>query len=237
MAANGKTLEYLIKEGLVRVSAESTDYVVIRTFNNSRGTQSTASQTSEYAVKLSDLLGALEDSAEITAHITDTTDAHDASAVSYDPTTSGLIGTTVQEAIDEIVANPAGGTLREIVVLDSATILAGGTPNIWAPTYVDGFPLVHRAIIYYQFGTTVYSHLDGMMMSASIPLYGQNQTFGNIAIHNVPSDFVQVLTPADGVLTLAGGFSLNFGANAPTGGDGEIVIVFEYSLEPYDPTI
>lgn len=109
MAANGKTLEYLIKEGLVRVSAENTDYVIIKTFTNSRGTQSTAAQTSEYAVKLSDFLAALEESADIaavqaalTAHINDTTDAHDASAVSYVNTTSGLTAVDLQAAVDEI---------------------------------------------------------------------------------------------------------------------------------------
>lgn len=67
MAANGKTLEYLLKEGIVRTVAENSDWVVVRTFTNQRGTQSTAAQTSEYAIKLSDLLAGLEESADITA--------------------------------------------------------------------------------------------------------------------------------------------------------------------------
>ena len=42
--------------------------------------------------------------ADLTAHITNATDAHDASAVSYDNTTSGLPATDIQTAIDEVEA-------------------------------------------------------------------------------------------------------------------------------------
>ena len=42
----------------------------------------------------------------LSAHITDSTDAHDASAISYDNTSSGLSATNVQAAIDEV----AGGS-------------------------------------------------------------------------------------------------------------------------------
>ena len=138
MAANGKTLEYLIKEGLVRVSAENTDYVIIKTFTNPRGTQSTAAQTSEYAVKLSDFLAALEESADIaavqaalTAHINDTTDAHDASAVSYMNTTSGLTAVDLQAAVDEVdgALDTLKGRVDAIatnVYIDNAAALLGG---------------------------------------------------------------------------------------------------------------
>lgn len=138
MAANGKTLEYLIKEGLVRVSAEDTDYVIIKTFTNPRGTQSTAAQTSEYAVKLSDFLAALEESADIaavqaalTAHINDATDAHDASAVSYVNITSGLTAVNLQAAVDEVdgALDTLKGRVDAIVsnmYVDNVTALAGG---------------------------------------------------------------------------------------------------------------
>jgi hypothetical protein len=48
----------------------------------------------------------------VPAHTGDTTDAHDASAVSYDPTASGLTATDVQDAIDEldtVIGGLAGG--------------------------------------------------------------------------------------------------------------------------------
>jgi|DEB0MinimDraft_6_1074348.scaffolds.fasta_scaffold00390_7 hypothetical protein len=40
--------------------------------------------------------------ADLTAHLNDTVDAHDASAISYDNATSGLAATEVQAAIDEV---------------------------------------------------------------------------------------------------------------------------------------
>jgi len=44
------------------------------------------------------------------AHIADTTDAHDASAISYSNTTSGLTADDVQEAIDELASGTVGKT-------------------------------------------------------------------------------------------------------------------------------
>lgn len=44
------------------------------------------------------------------AHIADTTDAHDASAISYVNTTSGLTADDVQEAIDELASGTVGKT-------------------------------------------------------------------------------------------------------------------------------
>jgi ligand-binding SRPBCC domain-containing protein len=45
----------------------------------------------------------------VSDHIEDADDAHDASAISYDPTSSGLTATDVQAAIDELAAAPGGG--------------------------------------------------------------------------------------------------------------------------------
>lgn len=47
--------------------------------------------------------------AALTGHTGDATDAHDASAVSYDPTASGMVATDVQDAIDELDAAIGGG--------------------------------------------------------------------------------------------------------------------------------
>lgn len=47
--------------------------------------------------------------AALAGHTGDATDAHDASAVSYDPTGSGMAATDVQEAIDELDAAIGGG--------------------------------------------------------------------------------------------------------------------------------
>lgn len=48
--------------------------------------------------------------AELDAHISDATDAHDASAVGYDHATSGLSATDVQAAIDEVAAESGAST-------------------------------------------------------------------------------------------------------------------------------
>ena len=42
--------------------------------------------------------------ADLAAHIADPTDAHAASAISYDNAASGLLGATVQAALDNLVA-------------------------------------------------------------------------------------------------------------------------------------
>lgn len=43
-----------------------------------------------------------------TGHPADPSDAHDASAISYDNTASGLTATDVQDAIDEVAASGGG---------------------------------------------------------------------------------------------------------------------------------
>jgi hypothetical protein len=52
---------------------------------------------------------AYEATGAVAAHTGDAADAHDASAVSYDNTTSGLTATNVQDAIDEVEAAVGGG--------------------------------------------------------------------------------------------------------------------------------
>jgi hypothetical protein len=47
--------------------------------------------------------------ADLATHLADASDAHDASAVSYDNTASGLAATEAQAAIDEVAASLGGG--------------------------------------------------------------------------------------------------------------------------------
>lgn len=111
MAANGKTLEYLLKEGIVRTIAENSDWVVVRTFTNPRGTQATAAQTSEYAIKLSDLLAGLEESADITA-------------LENIVTTQGLNITTLQGEVTTLEGRV--DAIATNIYIDNATALLGG---------------------------------------------------------------------------------------------------------------
>lgn len=53
------------------------------------------------------------------AHLVDTTDAHDASAISYDNATSGLVADDVQEALDELASGTIGKT--SITLTDNTT--------------------------------------------------------------------------------------------------------------------
>jgi hypothetical protein len=63
------------------------------------------------------------------AHIADPTDAHDASAVSYDNGASGLTADDVQEAIDELAAAGPGGGLPWFVVTDPVYGAVGDGTN------------------------------------------------------------------------------------------------------------
>ena len=68
--------------------------------------------------------------ADLAAHLADASDAHDASAVSYDNTTSGLAATDVQAAVDEVAASGGGsGTAQAAKVTQSSaqTISAATT--------------------------------------------------------------------------------------------------------------
>jgi hypothetical protein len=56
------------------------------------------------------------------AHVSDSSDAHDASAISYDPSTSGLSATDAQAAIDELAA--AGGGGGGVTVKDEGSALS-----------------------------------------------------------------------------------------------------------------
>lgn len=66
--------------------------------------------------------------AELDAHTGDTTDAHDASAISYDNSGSGLSATQVQDAIDELEGMVGGGaSVATDSIWDAAGDLAVGT--------------------------------------------------------------------------------------------------------------
>lgn len=78
----------------------------------------------------------------LTAHLNDTSDAHDASAISYAGGT-GISATDVEAAIDELATekmNLAGGTLTggltmsgaSIIEAEGAAVAAAATTNIWA---------------------------------------------------------------------------------------------------------
>lgn len=75
-------------------------------------------------------------------HITDTSDAHDASAISFDPTGTGLVATEVQAAIAEVQANVT--TLSGSIVEDAQDAVGSiltDTANIDF-TYNDGIPTI-----------------------------------------------------------------------------------------------
>jgi len=103
MSADSKKLEYLIKEGLVRISPDDSDYIVIKSFTNPRAHLSTKAQTSEYVVKISDFMIAMG-SLNLTAHINDLIAAHIASAIANSPT-GNLLATDVQAALAELDAD------------------------------------------------------------------------------------------------------------------------------------
>lgn len=64
---------------------------------------------------------------ELNAHINDAIDAHDATAISYDNSISGLLGDNVQDAIDEVSANRHidGGFANSVYL--SYQLIDGGT--------------------------------------------------------------------------------------------------------------
>jgi hypothetical protein len=103
---------------VVKIEARSGDSFTIAT--GGRGHDGTTAQTwltgdhfylgNVRAIYL-DIIMLIED------HIADATDAHDAAAVSYDNTTSGLTATDVQAAIDELEAR----------VQSIETVIDGGT--------------------------------------------------------------------------------------------------------------
>lgn len=64
--------------------------------------------------------------AELDAHLTDTTDAHDASAISFSPTGT-IAATDVQAAIAEVAAEAAGGYTDEQARDAIAAMIAAGT--------------------------------------------------------------------------------------------------------------
>lgn len=77
----------------------------------------------------------------LTSHLNDTSDAHDASAISYAGGT-GMSATDVEAAIDELATekmNLAGGTLTgnltmsgaSIITAEGASVTAASTTNIW----------------------------------------------------------------------------------------------------------
>jgi hypothetical protein len=67
---------------------------------------------------------------DLSAHLADTVDAHDASAVSYSNATSGLAATNVQAAVDEIMA---GGGLGIVVEEEDGLPSVSGVTTIKVP--------------------------------------------------------------------------------------------------------
>jgi hypothetical protein len=64
-----------------------------------------------YTKTAQDATDAAQD-ATLAAHLADPVDAHDASAISYDNTDSGLVADDVKEAIDELAANGGGPSIH-----------------------------------------------------------------------------------------------------------------------------
>ena len=152
----------------------------------------------------------------------------------------GDVSGTLSQKIGGTVSgiSSGGGNSKYTVTLNSVDILSGGVQNLWTPTYVSTFPLIKSITVYFIFGTTAYSHLDLMSFPTTVSIYGHSQTFTNtLSIHNVSSDFISYYKAPDSSLSISGGFNVNFGANAPTLGDGVLHIVFEYSDEPFNPSI
>jgi hypothetical protein len=137
------------------------------------------------------------------AHINDVSDAHDASAISYDNTTSGLTATEVQAAIDELAASsPSGAILADGSVPMAADLDLDGNKivNLADPvdpqdaatkTYVDGIvggtltiqengtPVVTAAtILNFISGATI---VDGGAGEAEITISGGGTTISGTA--------------------------------------------------------
>lgn len=70
----------------------------------------------------------IDATADALAHVDDPTDAHDASAISYDGTSSGLSSDNVQDAIDELDGLIAAGPSLDTLVWMPLTTVVGGDP-------------------------------------------------------------------------------------------------------------
>lgn len=108
--------------------ATNTSNIATNTANIATNTSDIAQNASDIAQNASDIA---DNATNLTNHINDPTDAHDASAISYDNVGSGLSATEVQGAIDEVdgdldthisdLGNPHQTTFTQAVTADPAT--------------------------------------------------------------------------------------------------------------------
>lgn len=115
--------------------ATNTSNISINTGNIATNTANITTNTSDIATNASNIAQNTSDISDnttaISDHINDPTDAHDASAISYDNSTSGLVATEVQSALDEVdgdldshiadLNNPHQTTFTQAVSADPGT--------------------------------------------------------------------------------------------------------------------
>jgi hypothetical protein len=101
-------------------AAASTDAAAAAISAAAAAASATAAATSEANAAASEAAAAASVTAA-TDHIADTSDAHNASAISYDNATSGLTATDVQAAIDEVVAAVGGGNAASLAYNNAAS--------------------------------------------------------------------------------------------------------------------
>lgn len=221
-----KTLEYLIDQGLVRTVPGNSDYIIVNSFTNPLSNGYTASQTSEYAIKISDFFAAIA---------ADTT----AEEVEFNNTSSGLAATNVQDSIDEIAG------ITTTINISSAQILNMGTNRVeLLPTLSsDSFYDIDKITLINIVGTTAYS-------AERVAIFGAyNATTDNAFLfsgQNKVAFFTSSATETfdDGGDLYTQNASFNTGTNLelttwsgnnPTTGNGTLRVIINYKIRTITP--
>lgn len=152
------------------------------------------------------------------SHRSDAADAHNASAIDYDNTTSGLTATNSQDAIDELAASPGGGAtdLDDLTDVDTTTTPPTATDvlaydgSLWVPTAA-GTPGAHAS-----------SHEDGGADEIEIANLPTSETDTALVLH--PDGAGGVVWGTDATGAGGGGSGATFVASSTATGASPVTI-------------